>query len=332
MNPSSILILRLSSLGDVIHTLPAAEALRRTFPTARIGWVVERPYAELVRLTAPVDEIFVASTKTWRKAPLSARTRRELFGLTSDVRAFARDGITIDFQGLIKSAAFGPISGSGVRYGFAPPHVKETAASLLYSNKISIDPARHVIEWNVGLVGGVAGRPVEVPDVRLDRLAADSTGSLRSPLEGAPVVLFPGAGRPEKVWPVERFGDLARALRERAGKRCVVAWGPGEEQVAREIAERGEATLAPPTDLRELAYLVSGASAFVAADTGPLHLSAALRTPTIGLFGPTDPRRNGPWMQVSDCVESYSTTRSMLSIDVRSVVDRIVPVLARNAA
>jgi lipopolysaccharide heptosyltransferase I len=332
VNPSSILILRLSALGDVIHTLPAAEAIRRAFPSARIGWVVERPYAELVRLTAPVDEVFVASTKTWRRDPFGRETRKELFGLARSVREFVRDGITVDFQGLLKSAAFGPISRAPVRYGFAPPHVKENAAALFYSERIAIDPSRHVIEWNVGLVSGVAGRDIEVPDVRLDRLADDPAGRVRPVLEGDPVVLFPGAGRPEKTWPVERFGDLAKALREQTGRKCVVAWGPGEEAVAHEIAERGGATLAPPTDLRELAFLVSGASAFVAADTGPLHLSAALRTPTVGLSGPTDPRRNGPWKQVSDCVESYSSSRSMSTITVRDVVERLVSVLARNAA
>lgn len=332
MKPASILILRLSALGDVIHTLPAAEALRRAFPDARIGWVVEKAYAELVRLTAPVDEVFVAATKCWRKRPFSRETRQELFSLARSVREFSREGMTIDFQGLLKSATFGPISRAPVRYGFAPPFVKERAAAVFYTDKVPIDPDRHVIEWNLGLVSGVAGREVDVPDVRLDGLAADPTGRLRSLVESSPVVLFPGAGRPEKVWAIERFGDLARALRDRAGKKCVVAWGPGEEGVARRIAERGEAVLAPPTDLRELACLVSGASAFVAADTGPLHLAAALRTPTIGLFGPTDPRRNGPWMQVSDCVESYHTTRSMESIEVVDVVDRIVSVLARNAA
>jgi len=332
VKPSTILILRLSALGDVIHTLPAAEALRRAFPSSRIGWVVEQQYAELVRLTAPVDEVFIAATKSWRREPFSAETRASLFAFARSIRQFARDGMTVDFQGLMKSSAVGLLSRSGVRYGFAPPYARERVATWFYTEKIPIDPVRHVIEWNIGLVSGVAGRAVEVPDVRLDRLASDPTGALRSFVEGAPVVLFPGAGRREKIWPVERFGELARALKEKSGKRCVVAWGPGELEAARQIAEQGDALLAPPTDLRELAYLVSGASAFVAADTGPLHLAAALRTPTIGLFGPTDPRRNGPWMQVSDCVESFSTTRLMSSIEVRSVVDRLVSVLARNAA
>jgi lipopolysaccharide heptosyltransferase I len=332
LNPASILILRMSALGDVIHTLPAAEAVRRAFPSSRIGWLVEKPYAELVRLTAPVDEVFVAATKVWRKRPLSRETREAIFGLGRTLRSFTREGITIDFQGLLKSAAFGPISGARERYGFDTPYVKERAAGLFYSRPVPIDASGHVIEWNVGLAGGVAGTRLDVPDVRMDRLAADPTGKLHTFVADAPVVLFPGAGRPGKVWPIERFGELARQLRERAGKTCVIAWGPGEEGVAKQIAAMGHAAIAPPTDLRELAYLVARASAFVAADTGPLHLAAALRVPTVGLFGPTDPKRNGPWMQVSDCVESYSTTRSMASIEVGDVLDRIVSVLARNAA
>jgi heptosyltransferase I len=193
VKPRSILILRLSALGDVIHTLPAAEAVRRAFPASRIGWVVERPYAELVRLTAPVDEVFVAATKAWRRKPLSRETRDELFGLARAMRAFARDGITIDFQGLLKSASFGPISGARARYGFAPAFLKEKVTRLFYSRTIPIDPAGHVIEWNVGLANGVAGSTAGVPDIRLDSLAADPAGKLTSIVKDGPVVLFPGA-------------------------------------------------------------------------------------------------------------------------------------------
>jgi ADP-heptose:LPS heptosyltransferase len=152
-----------------------------------------------------------------------------------------------------------------------------------------------------------------MPQVDFTPFAADPDGKLRE--LGGRIVILPGAGRPEKLWPVERFRELAQSL----GDDVVVAWGPGE----RELAEAIGAPLAPPTNLRELAELLRSAKLVIGADTGPLHLADALGTPVIGLYGPTSLRRNGPYGQLEHCIDVFATTKSMSSIGVADVMRKI---------
>lgn len=289
---SRLLVIRLSALGDVIHTIPAVVGLRERHD---IGWAVEAPYRELVELVAGVRAIPV-SLKKW-----SLRHIREA---RHAVRGY---DAAIDFQGLVKSALLARASGAEHRIGFAREFVREKPATWFMNHCRHIDPARHVVEWNLQLAG-----VEKAPEVDFSRFV----GGL--PLAvGREVVLLPGAGRPEKQWP--HFQELARRL----GDRALVAWGPGE----RELAEAIGARLAPPTSLRELARLLRDAALVVGGDTGPLHLAAALGTPVVGLFGPTNPARNGPYGQLGNVVESYSTTRSMQSIGVDDVMRKIGEVL-----
>jgi ADP-heptose:LPS heptosyltransferase len=126
------------------------------------------------------------------------------------------------------------------------------------------------------------------------------------------VVLLPGAGKPNKLWPVERFRELARRIRGDA----LAVWGPGE----RELAEAIGAHVAPPTNLRELAWILQHARVVIGGDTGPLHLADALGANVIGLYGPTNPRRNGPYTQLDRCIDRFSSTKLMGSITVEEVM------------
>jgi len=286
---TKLLVVRLSALGDVIHTIPAVVALREQYD--EIAWAVEAPYRELVEIVAGVRAIPV-SLKKWSLANVTAA--RE------DVRGF---DVAIDFQGLIKSALLARASGAKERIGFASAYVKERPAAWFLTKKVAIDSAKHVVDWNLQLAG------VTMPEVDF---APFAKGELDS--HGA-VVLLPGAGRPEKVWPVERF----RALAQRLGERALAVWGPGEEERARAIGCR----LAPRTSLRELAQLLKTASVVIGGDTGPLHLADALGTNVIGLYGPTNPRRNGPYSQLHRCISTYETTKRMDAIEVDEVMARI---------
>lgn len=134
------------------------------------------------------------------------------------------------------------------------------------------------------------------------------------------IVLLPGAGKPNKIWPVERFRELAR----RIGPKALVVWGPGERQLAEGIGAR----MAPPTSLRELAWILQKAEVVIGADTGPLHLADALGTRVIGMYGPTNPRRNGPYHQLSRCIDHFPATKLMLSITVEEVMNRLDKVAA----
>lgn len=286
---TKLLVVRLSALGDVIHTIPAVVALRERYDD--IAWAVEQPYRELVEIVAKVKAIPV-SLKKWSFANVNNARK--------NVRGF---DVAIDFQGLIKSALLARASGAKERIGFASEYIKEKPAAWFLTKKVAIDPSQHVVDWNLQLAG------VTMPEVDFTPFVA---GELDS--HGA-VVLLPGAGRPEKIWPVERF----RALAQRLGDRALAVWGPGEEEAAHAIGCR----VAPKTSLRELAQLLKTASVVVGGDTGPLHLADALGTKVVGLYGPTNPRRNGPYSQLHRCISTYETTKRMDTIEVEDVMARI---------
>jgi len=307
VQPSKLLVVRLSAFGDVIHTIPAVVAVREALPQIEIAWAVEPAYAELVELVADVRAIRV-SLKKWSLARIREAAR--------SVRGFDD---AIDFQGLIKSALIARVSGARLRYGFARDVIREKPAAWFVNRPIAIERSRHVVEWNLALARALAPAIAGVPNVDFSPFADDPSGKLRA--FDNRIVFLPGAGRPEKQWPAERFAELARRL----GSDVLVACGPGEEPIGRAIG----ADFAPPTTFRELAFLLRGAKLVVGGDTGPLHLAAALGVPVAGLYGPTDPARNGPYGQLGSVVESFSTTKSMQSISVDDVLRLVLKINSR---
>jgi lipopolysaccharide heptosyltransferase I len=309
---TSVLVFRLSALGDVIHTIPAVVALKNALPEANVGWVVERPYRDLVRTVTGVETIPV-SMKKWGRAFVSSRG--EMFAARASMRGF---DVAVDFQGLIKSASLAWVSRARVRYGFDRDAIREGPAGVFLNRRVSVDPTLHIIEQNLALARAVAPTIGSVPEVDFASFAADPSGKLRELTDS--VVLLPGAGRPDKQWPPERFGEVARRIGDR---RVIAVWGPDEEALA---AATG-CEVAPPTDLRELAWLLKNARLVIAGDTGPLHLAAALGTRVVALFGPTDPGRNGPYGQLGNVVETWSTTKSIEAITPDDVLQKVEKVL-----
>lgn len=298
----NVMVLRLSALGDVIHTIPAVVSLR---DHARITWAVEAPYRELVELVAGVATIPMR-LKKWPKAPFAHRAE-----IGAAYRAL-RGGFdeAIDFQGLIKSAVLMRLSGARVRYGFDRDAIREKQATWFANRHVRVDTAKHVVDQNLELAAGAIGAPVVDAHIAgaWDAFPLDSGfDALKDS-----VVLLPGAGKPNKLWPSGRFMELAK----RIGPRALAVWGPGE----RELADAIGARVAPPTNLRELAWLLRSARVVIGADTGPLHLADALGTKVIGLYGPTDPRRNGPYRQLHRCVDHFQSAKSMESISVEEVM------------
>jgi lipopolysaccharide heptosyltransferase I len=302
-----LLILRLSALGDVIHTIPAVVALRDALPNTYLEWVVEAPYRDLVELVTGVDAIPVAM-KRWGRNLLASRGE-----VGYALRAMSGADASIDFQGLMKSASLPWVAGAKRRYGFERSAIREKPAAFFINQHIAVDTTKHVVEWNMQLASGVAGRELPMQEIDFTPFAADPEAKVRE--LGGRIVILPGAGRPEKLWPVERFRELAQSL----GDDILVAWGPGERELAEEIG----APLAPSTNLRELAALLRSAKLVIGADTGPLHLAAALGTPVIGLYGPTSSRRNGPYGQLEHCIDVFPATKSMSSIAVSDVMQKI---------
>ena len=323
----NILILRLSALGDIIHTLPAVAALRSRYPEARMGWLVEEPYRDLVERVSPADVVFSAATRRWRKNLASGATRAEIRELVRQLRASGRGAMAIDFQGLMKSAAFGVLSGASRRFGFRGNAVREKATVLLNNRRIEVDTSGHVVEWNLDLARGAGADATVPPAIDLSPLIATPGDDLVATMDQRPVLMFPGAGHSSKRWGAERFAELASLLGQRGLPVCVI-WGPGEKDLAEVVASRSAAVLAPPTNLRELAFVLSQGRLLIASDTGPLHMAAALGTPVVGLFGPTNPARNGPYGQLGNCVESYTSTGAMASITVDQVMARTLRMLS----
>ena len=266
-----------------MHAIPTAAALRSHFPDARIDWAVDPRYVELLDLVTGLDGRVAVDTRS----PAVLATIRDLRG--------ARYDAAIDLQGLLKSAALARAARADRTIGFSRPHLREPLARLFYSHTPDT-PAAHVILKNLALLAPLGVRDPRV-EFSLDIPRTPAGDAVAAAAASGYALINPGAAWPNKRWPAERFGALAGALRERLGLPSVVLWGPGEEALAGAVvaAASGAARLAPPTTVTDLFALAKGARVMVSGDTGPLHIAAAVGTPTVSLFGPTDPARNGPW-------------------------------------
>jgi lipopolysaccharide heptosyltransferase I len=283
--PARILIVRLGSLGDLVHALPAVAALRRTFPQTEIDWLVDRPHREFLELVPVITSLVVLESRGaggWISARRQMRARRY--------------DLALDFQGLLKSAALARLSGASRVMGFDRAALREPQAAWFYGERVLVGDSGHVIDKNLRLAeaAGAAPGPFEFPiqTVRSAKIDAFVAG-----LPGRYALVNPGAAWPNKRWPPARLAAIARHLREHHDLASVVLWGPGEVEAAKEVVSgsAGTAHLAPPTGLRDLIALAQDARLMVSGDTGPLHITSALGVPAVALFGPTNPQRNGPW-------------------------------------
>jgi heptosyltransferase I len=316
-----ILIVRLSAMGDVIHTLPAAQAIRDAFPQAHIGWLIEERWAELLcvpefpprgtRSSARplVDEVHTVNLKGWGKSVFSLSTLQRIATVWNDVRSTRYD-VAVDLQGSIRSAALARWSGARVVYGAAEP--RESPASLFYTRKV-VAHGRHVIEQNISVAAGLIKHLVKVPSAEFPfDPAAEARIEQRLAELGIDkfAILNPGAGWGAKRWPAERYGEVARGLAD-FGVQSILNCGPGEEELVRaaEGASGGTARAMSCT-LTELIALMRRARLFVGGDTGPLHLAAGLRVPVVAIYGPTDPARNGPYGTRSIVLRSAESVTS----------------------
>ncbi|MGA9568962.1 MAG: glycosyltransferase family 9 protein [Candidatus Acidiferrales bacterium] len=332
MPDQRFLLVRLGSLGDIIHALPAASALRDAFPEARIDWLIEPKWRRLLEGNPDLTEII----------PLEKKSASGLISTIRKLRA-ARYTCAIDFQGLYKSALPAFASGAPRRIGFPSTYAREGFASMFYTDKINPRGA-HKVDHNLTLAEAAG--------------AAARTSSPRFPLTLRPedekqvtqelarhniadfYVLNPGGGWRSKCWPPERYGELHHRLAAQLGWRSVISFGPGEERLAQELVSAA-GTLPPvvlPLGLGPLMALLRRAKFVVSADTGPLHLASALGTPVVGLYGPTDPARNGPYGGTSVVIRNPSKSETtyrrgasysspMLSITVDQVADAVARLL-----
>jgi ADP-heptose:LPS heptosyltransferase len=311
---SKFLIVRLGALGDIVHAIPVAAALRRAFTGARIDWLVSAKHHEILDLVPVIDRRLVVND---RGGSAGGAT---MFAAVRELRRTRYDA-ALDLQGLVKSAAVARMSGAVRVIGFSSQHLRERLARPFYTEVH--DPgggairdrasSRHVVHLNLGLLGalGVNTATAEFP---LDAAASAIADSLREATRGRYALLNPGAAWPNKRWPPARLAAVAAALAERHGLRSVVLWGPGEREL-------GEAVVA-----------ASGGAALLSPKTS---IAAAVGTPLVGIYGPTRPERNGPWRSADITVSRAETcechhlrrcrreTMCLMDIAASEVVDAV---------
>lgn len=330
MTEPRFLVVRLGSLGDIVHTFPAVAGLRATFPAAEITWLTHPRWQALIK----------ASGLTSRMRVVDSRNLVSARAAISSIRAETWTA-AIDYQGLFKSALLPFLGGVTRRIGFSSHSIREFGVPLLYTDRVRVT-STHVADQNGELSRHTGARSgVASFDLCVSRDDVAAVGSeMREAGVERYIVLSPGGGWRSKCWPADRFGALCRRIRESVNLRCVVNYGPGEDDLVETIrAESGEATpIFFRGELPRLMALLQSAACVVAGDTGPLHLAVALGAPVVAIFGPTNPARNGPYQVPGDAQHTpgadivlrspnVTTTHargseshpSMLALDVDSV-------------
>lgn len=298
-----LLVVRLGAMGDILHALPAVTALRAAHPSWRIGWVVEPRWRALLGapesdsrgpLQPVVDRLHFAHIRDWKQSPLSRQTLAGIRSLRRELRGCQYD-VVVDLQGSVRSAVIARMAGCRRVIGEQSP--RERAARRLFTERVATTGA-HVIQQDVELAAAIAGDelfPAE-PLLPIDPAAESWAEAFLASAPTAPIALLnPGAGWGAKRWPVERYATVAQGLIDR-GFRVLVNTGPGEMPMAESIAQATGGAAQPLTaSLDQLIALTRRIALCIAGDTGPLHLACALRRPVVGIYGPTDPSRNGPF-------------------------------------
>ena len=347
-----LLVVRLGAMGDILHALPAVAALRRAHPSWDIGWVIEPRWrallvapAALGNQAAPlsamplVNRLHFAPAKEWGRKPFSRTTIRDIRALRLDLRSCAYDAV-LDLQGAVRSAAIARMAKARRIIGESKP--REWAARWLFTERIDTRGA-HVIEQDIEVACAVAGGPLQPvpPPLPVDPEAERWCDALVVPAGCRPVALInPGAGWGAKRWPPERYAAVARGLAGR-GMHVLVNAGPGEEALAEAIVAGAPATMVCAS-LDQLIALTRRIALCVAGDTGPLHLACALSRPVVGVYGPTDPVRNGPFgtratvlrspISQRDHSRRHAPDAGMLTIEPEDVLRAADALLAQEAA
>ena len=337
------LIIRLSSIGDIVHALPAVAALSETFPRAEIDWVVERRHALLLEGNPFVHRLIPLDTLGWRKNLKSARTLQSVSSSVTALRESHYDA-AIDFQGLYKSAVIAWLSRAKERVGFNERWLREPAAAVLYTSSVSPREQTHVVELNLALVESLG-----VPRLERERWkfplpvsAADDEYVANQLMERAVeefIIVNPGGGWKSKCWSPE---DYAAIIRQLAGEfHFLLTGSPDEEGLCISIAEKSGTARAGyfPSTIPQFIALARRAKLLVGGDTGPMQLAAAAATPVVAIFGPTDPARNGPFATADitlwnrgpiDYTRRSKNAGWISGISVESVVTAIRTRLART--
>lgn len=337
-----ILIVKLGAVGDVVHTLPALHSLKKSFPNAFIAWVVEKKAIEVIRDNPYIDEIIIFERKELQKTYKEEGIIAALNFLSSfgkKLKNYHFD-IAIDFQTLFKSGIITRLSGAPERIGFD----KWRELNKLFTNKRIKSNKGHTVDKYLDLVELAGGKADSTPvKIYYSKEEGDYVdGFLKEEgLHGKKwVAINPGASWTSKLWGGERYAKLCDLLSESQVPHVLV-WGPGEEKIVEEICQMAgnKPLVAPPTTITQLACMLERSSLYVGGDTGPMHMAVAMGTAVVGIFGPSDPERNGPYgeghkvLQADiDCIKCWKRScpkalECMESVSPQSVLEGIKEIL-----
>lgn len=303
----NILIVKLGSIGDIIHTLPAVAAIQAHLPDARISWVAEIRSAEILRGNLLIDELIEVDTRALREGSVIDDILPSIRSQVIELRSKKFD-VAVDFQGLLKSALIAKLSGARLRWGFSRKNLREPAGRFFLTNVAKIPQQMHVIEKNLILASTAFGLPVKPERLRFPiATGAEHTAEAEKIISRAGqnfAILNPGGGWVTKLWPVENYGQLADRIYEETGIVSVVAAGPAETELAEKVRQNsksGKLIVTQPS-LKGFFELARKAKVYIGGDTGPTHLAIAAGTPIVGIFGPTEWWRNGSLNPADICI------------------------------
>ena len=302
-----ILIIKLGSIGDIVHTLPSLAAIRNGLSDVHVSWVVESRSADILRGNPFIDRLIEIDTKGLRKGNSADETLR---ALREQVGAIRRDkfDVSVDFQGLIKSAVVGKLSGAKRRWGFSTKALREPASRLLLTNTVKIPRRTHIIRKNLLLAETAFGlsqtTSIEFP-INVSPSDADAAAAIIDRAGQRFAILNPGGGWPTKLWDAGRYAKLADRLWIEQRISSVVVTGPNEVDLAHRTldAVKDAKVVAAQPSLKALFELSRHAAVYIGGDTGPTHVAAAAGAPLVGIFGPTEWWRNGSLDPRDICVE-----------------------------
>ncbi|HTV57230.1 MAG TPA: lipopolysaccharide heptosyltransferase I [Terriglobia bacterium] len=302
------LVIRLSSIGDIVHALPAVSALGETFPWARITWVIEDRYARLLQGNPFVSRVITVDTLGWRNHLAARDTWARILSTIRRLRDSEFDAV-LDFQGLVKSGVIARLCRSRSRVGFASPWLKEAMAASFYNQRVHATGAKHAIQENLALVASLGAHSsawrFPLPCSQGDKEYIDQLLARGGVAEF--MILNPGGGWVRKRWPPAYYAELIRRLGPIFSGSFILTGSASEADVIRKIVIASGSARARyfPTSIEQFIALARSAKLFVGGDTGPLHLAAALGAPIVALYGPTDPARNGPFSQADVVLSTH---------------------------
>ncbi len=302
------MIVKLSSIGDIVHTLPSLAAIRRAFPDAEISWVAEERAAEILRGNPIIDNLIEVDTRSLRGGKVIEEILLDASEQLKAVRKYKYD-VAVDFQGLLKSGMVARLSGAPRRWGFSRDILREPASRFLLTDTVAVSKNAHVIAKNLALAAGALGIETPWPDLEFpiatSREHVNEAAELARQAGGEFAILNPGGGWVTRLWNPEKFGTLADRLWLEMGIVPVLTTGPDEDALAARVSASSTTgkLIHARVSLKGFYELAKLASIYIGGDTGPMHLAVAAKTPIVGLYGPTEWWRTGSPNPGDICVE-----------------------------